>query len=478
MNLREEVQMLLDEDPNLDEDQAEVLKAAACVLAVAAIKKAKARERTARRERMVRKETTVRKERSFRRKRQRKSVWVREWLLKRQEYGMYEKLMKHLGAGDIKSFSNFVGTDPEMFNQILEDLTLRLQKKTTNCRKPLSPGLKLAITLRYLATGDSYKSLASGFRVAPNTIVTVVPEVCQVIYDHYHKMAFKCPTTEEEWKEVAQGFSDKWDFHHCCGCIDGKHVRVLAPPHSGSLYYNYKGFYSIIMLALVDANYKFMYVDVGACGADAGAFTRCGLHLALEQDKAGLPPSEPLPGGDTNIPYFLVGEDSFSLKSWMMRPHSKRNMMTAERIFNYRLSRARRTVENAFGILANRFTCLHSCMMQRPQTVAKIVLAACALHNLLADKNPARMQEAADKEDPTTHEVQPGEWRRQAQENPLHGIQRQTGNSAAAGKRVRERLTEYYSGVGAMPWQDSVVGHRMIPTKTECSKTRQGILEK
>ena len=114
-----------------------------------------------------------------------------------------------------------------MFNQMVADLTPRLKKTTTNCRKPLSVGLNLAITLRYLATSDSYKSLAYGFRVAPNTIVT--PEVCQAIYDHYHETAFKCPTTEAEWKEVASGFSDKWNFLHCCGAISLVHVRNLHP---------------------------------------------------------------------------------------------------------------------------------------------------------------------------------------------------------------------------------------------------------
>ena len=109
--------------------------------------------------------------------------------------------------------------EPGMFNQMVADLTLRLKKTTTNCRKPLSVGLNLAITFRYLATSDSYKSLAYGFRVAPNTIVSIVPEVCQAIYDHYHETAFKCPTTEAEWKEVASGFSDKWNFLHCCGAI-------------------------------------------------------------------------------------------------------------------------------------------------------------------------------------------------------------------------------------------------------------------
>ena len=221
--------------------------------------------------------------------------------------------------------------------------------------------MKVAITLRFLATGHSYKSLSYGFRVAPNTIVSIVPEVCQAIYDEYHEDAIKCPSTPEEWKEVAKGFSEKWNFHHVCGALDGKHVRILAPPGSGSVYYNYKSYFSIIMLALVDADYKFMYLNVGTPGADsdAGIFRDCSLFKALDEDQANLPPPEPFPGGDQDVPYFLVGDDAFALRTWMMKPYSKRQMTHAERIFNYRLSRCRRVVENSFGILANRCAALY-----------------------------------------------------------------------------------------------------------------------
>lgn len=191
-------------------------------------------------------------------------MWVRNWLLKRPKFGMYEKLMKHLRDGDTKSFRNFVRLGPEMFNEMVQELTPRIEKRRTPYREPLSTGLKLAVTLRYLATGDAYRSLSYGFRVAANTLVTVIPEVCQAIFDHYHDKVMKCPTTPKEWKDVADAFSEKWNFHHCCGAIDGKHVRIQAPPRSGGRYYNYKGYHSIIMLALVDANYKFLYVDVGA----------------------------------------------------------------------------------------------------------------------------------------------------------------------------------------------------------------------
>ena len=72
-----------------------------------------------------------------------------------------------------------------------------------------------------------------------------------------------CPATAAEWKRIAQGYSDKWNFHNCLGALDGKHVAIEKPKHSGSLYYNYKGFNSLVLMALVDANYNFLYVDIG-----------------------------------------------------------------------------------------------------------------------------------------------------------------------------------------------------------------------
>lgn len=76
--------------------------------------------------------------------------------------------------------------------------------------------------------------------------------------------------------EVAKGFSNRWNFHHCLGAIDGKHVAIKSPPESGSVYYNYKGFFSIILLAVVDADYKFLWTSIGANGSasDCGVYNR------------------------------------------------------------------------------------------------------------------------------------------------------------------------------------------------------------
>lgn len=70
--------------------------------------------------------------------------------------------------------------------------------------------------------------------------------------------------TRQDWLEIAHGFQERWNFPNCIGAIDGKHVVLQAPPASGSLYYNYKGTHSIVLLALVDAHYKFRVIDVGA----------------------------------------------------------------------------------------------------------------------------------------------------------------------------------------------------------------------
>lgn len=110
-------------------------------------------------------------------------------------------------------------------------------------RTPLEPGHKLLITLRYLATGDAYRSMRFDFRVPHNTISLLVREVCNAIFQEYRQQVWKVPSSPEEWRTIAEGFSTRWNFHNCLGAIDGKHIAVKKPAKSGSTYYNYKGWY-------------------------------------------------------------------------------------------------------------------------------------------------------------------------------------------------------------------------------------------
>ncbi len=112
------------------------------------------------------------------------------------------------------------------------------------------------------------------------------------------------------------------------------------------------------MMALVDSNYRFIYVDVGCNGrvSDGGVFRGSTLQESLEQRTANIPQPTPLPGTDMTMPFFVVADEAFPLKSYLMKPFARRGLSREQRVFNYRLSRARRIVENTFGIFANRFS--------------------------------------------------------------------------------------------------------------------------
>ena len=157
---------------------------------------------------------------------------------------------------------------------------------------------------------------------------------------------------------------------------------MLPPPNTGSLYYNYKHFHSIVLLALVDANYKFIYVDIGSYGriADGGVFNNSSLAQALAQNALAIPPTEVIPPiGE--VPYVIVADDAFALKPYLMKPFAQRQLTREQRIFNYRLSRARRVVENAFGIMSQRFRIFNHPIPLLPDRVEIVTMTACCLHN-------------------------------------------------------------------------------------------------
>lgn len=106
-------------------------------------------------------------------------------------------------------------------------------------------------------------------------------------------------------------FQTKWNFPHCVGAIDGKHIRIKKPAKSGALYFNYKAYYSIIMLAVADAHCRFRYVNIGSMGmcVDAGIFKDCGLRQAIDDDTLNFPQARPLPndpGGRIYHTFFWV----------------------------------------------------------------------------------------------------------------------------------------------------------------------------
>lgn len=150
-------------------------------------------------------------------------------------------------------------------------------------RSPISAGERLSVTLRFLATGESFASLQYQFRISASTLSLIIPEVCDAIFKVLQDDYMRCPSTSDEWLRIAEIFKDRWQLPHCLGAVDGKHIKILHPPHSGSEFFNYKGFYSIVLLAIVDADYKFIFADVGCQGriSDGGVLRNTDFWKAL-----------------------------------------------------------------------------------------------------------------------------------------------------------------------------------------------------
>ena len=351
---------------------------------------------------------------------------------------------------------------PDRFEYLLSLVAPLITKKDTRMRKAIGPAERLSLTLHYLAYGDSQQSNSFAYRIGRSAVSKIIRETCDAIWAVLHEEYLKPRSSSQEWKEIAHEFQRLWNFPHCVGAINGKHVAIQCPLNSGSLYHNYKGFFSIVLLAVCEAHYSFTSVDIGNYGSnnDSGVLSHSTMGQALEAEQLNLPKPETLEGwGDHNFPYFLIGDEAVALKQWMQRPISGRELPEDQRIFNYRLSRARRVIENPFGILAARWHIFHRPIQGSVGTVQSITQAAVCLHNYLRQTNNACYCPIGfvDNED-STGQIRPGEWRRIVKEGcngALRPLCRPRGSryqqSAVA---IRENLKEYVnSPEGALSWQ-------------------------
>lgn len=238
---------------------------------------------------------------------------------------------------------------------------------------------------RYLVSGDQILSIALAYRIGESTARNIIKETCEVLVKVLQPIFLRTPN-QEEWRHICASFLEKWQFPNCAGALDGKHFDIQAPRNSGSQYFNYKKSFSEVLFAACDANYIFTLVHVGEIGSNSGAaiFANSPIGQQIRDRGLDLPNGvAPLPGSNLKTPCCFVGDDAFPLSTRLMKPYSGHYLPNDEKIFNYRLSRARRVIENAFGILTSRFLVFRSPIALHPKSVDKIILAAICLHNFL-----------------------------------------------------------------------------------------------
>lgn len=302
-----------------------------------------------------------------------------------------------------------------------------------------------------MAHGDSYVTLQDRFRIGHTTVGLIVRHTCDIIWNILQPIDM-APPTREDWIKIEAGFLNKWQFPNCCGSLDGKHVLITAPKKSGSLFFNYKGTFSIVLMALADHNYRFIYVDVGDYGSnsDGGVFKNSLFGKAFMEGAFDLP-ERTLPNFEESgpLPGLFVGDEAFPLRPDLMRPYSRSSarLSRTERIFNYRLSRARRLVENVFGLMAQRFRIFQRRINLAPENVDKVIKACCVLHNHLRGKRdiPDIIRELNPDNAP-------------AHNGAIMNLRRQGYHSSEEAQAIRNIYKVYFNRPeGAVPWQDAAI---------------------
>ena len=323
---------------------------------------------------------------------------------------------------------------------------------------------KLATTLRYLATGESLNGLKYQFGIHETTISKFIAPVCEAIYKVLAPDYMKCPSIKEEWEYIIDQTKTRWQFPNCFAAADGKHIGIICPKESGSQFYNYKGFFSIALLAFVDYDYKFLIAEVGFQEriSDGGVFRNSVFNFRLSINSLNLPNSKPLPasndpfwlstGEQKKIPMVFVADDAFPLTKHCMKPYDRKNLSDEERVFNYRCSRFRRISENGFGIWFRLFATRASLT---PEKAEVDVMASLVLHNLLRAKSRERYTPIGSIDfQNETGEVIEGTWHQEVVCTNVADLQPSAPCRASmAAEEVRNEFKLYFNGPGQIPFQ-------------------------
>lgn len=292
-----------------------------------------------------------------------------------------------------------------------------------------------------MATGETHSSLSFSFRISKSWIGRIITEVLRAIK---LKMFAALPApTKETFTLNGIEFGRRWNFPNVMGCLDGKHIRVRCPRNSGSLYFNYKDFFSIVLFALVGPNYEFIAVDIGSFGreGDAGIFNKCQLGRAIRNQTFDTPGPAPLPGSDICAPHIFLGDEAFALLENLLKPYPREQSLVdrTKAIFNYRLSRARRIVENAFGLLTQNFRIYLTPIDMNIDVTEDLVTVTCILHNMIIKERGVG--------EPT--DVPPNNF------EPFDEYHEIESDSRKELKfKIRDTYREYFNTIGSVPWQN------------------------
>jgi hypothetical protein len=150
----------------------------------------------------------------------------------------------------------------------------------------------------------------------------IVISHCETISNKLAQTELPQPT-DGGWKKKGEEFYLLWQFPNCIGAIDGKHIEIQTPCKIGSIFFNYKNIFSVLLFTLVDASYKFTIIDFSGHGksSDGGLFTRSILGKSLEANTLNISNSKSPPKSEEPLPFVIMGDEAFYIKKYLLRPY-------------------------------------------------------------------------------------------------------------------------------------------------------------
>nr|XP_022903540.1 uncharacterized protein LOC111415891 isoform X1 [Onthophagus taurus] len=175
-------------------------------------------------------------------------------------------LLRQLRENYPDDYKNYLRMDSTTFDKLLELVGPKIVKQDTVMRQSISPEERLTATLRFLATGRSLQDLSFTTDIGTSTLCDLIPETCKAMFESLKGESMKFPTSKEEWLNISKGFQDRWHFINCGGALD-------------------------VLMALVNSNYEFIFVDVGKNGrlSDGGVIEYTDFYDKLMKSELSLP---------------------------------------------------------------------------------------------------------------------------------------------------------------------------------------------
>lgn len=283
---------------------------------------------------------------------------------------------------------------------------------------------------------------------------------------YYYIENFQVPQRETEWKQIADNFELKWQFNKCLGIVGGKHVVIAKKTSNAnetmsdiSEYHNINNQKNpnTILMAIVNDNFEFIYLSISSRSRenDSCIWESSDFNSKIQTNALNIPKDYKVNEAKCKLPYVFIGDKSFPLRNNLLRPFAMKILPYDEKIFNYRLARARRVFDNTFNVLMNRFRCFHKPLAVDSNRVNLVILAACTLHNFLL-RNVRDFVDLMilDYEDTENGTIIRGN---RIESSALLDLSLTTTSTTNNGKIVRNDFKNYFNGAGKVMFQDRML---------------------